>query len=126
MRNSDSREENRALPPPRGPYSPFLAWEKLVFVSGLLAVKSDGHEVKGDIREEAMVVLRNLEAALWEAGSGLDKLLVVHVYLKDIGELPAFNEVYEEIIPRPFPARSVAGVDLPGGFRVELSAVAHR
>jgi enamine deaminase RidA (YjgF/YER057c/UK114 family) len=50
---------------------------------------------------------------------------MVHVYLKDIGELAAFNEVYEEIVPRPYPARSVAGVDLPGGFRVELSAVAH-
>ncbi len=113
-----------APPAPRGPYSLYRVWENMVFISGLLPVRDDGHEVRGDVREEAMVVLRNLEAVLREAGSGLDRLLMVHVYLADIGELPAFNEVYEEIVPRPFPARSVAGADLPGGFRVELSAVA--
>ncbi|WP_287154228.1 RidA family protein [Candidatus Solincola tengchongensis] len=126
MSGADAGNVVGGLPTPKGPYSLSVTWENLVFVSGLLAVRSDGHEVKGDVREEAMVVLRNLETVLREAGSGLDRLLMVHVYLKEIAELPAFNEVYEEIVPRPYPARSVAGVDLPGGFRVELAAVAHR
>lgn len=125
MKDARIAKDSSPLPSPRGPYSLFFSWNNMVFVSGLLAVKGDGYEVRGDVREEAMVVLRNLEAALREAGSGLDRLLMVYVYLQDIGELPAFNEVYEEMIPRPFPARCVAGVDLPGGFRVELSAIAH-
>lgn len=125
MRNADAGNLDSGIPSPKGPYSLTVIWENLVFVSGLLAVRSDGHEVKGDVREEAMVVLRNLEAVLRQAGSGLDRLLTVYVYLKEIAELPAFNEVYEEIVPRPYPARSVAGADLPGGFRVELAAVAH-
>jgi enamine deaminase RidA (YjgF/YER057c/UK114 family) len=72
MKNAGVADNSSALPSPRGPYSLFVTWEGLVFVSGLLAVRGDGHEVKGDVRGEAMVVLRNLEAALREAGSGLD------------------------------------------------------
>ncbi len=112
------------MPVPRGPYSLSVSADNLVFVSGLLAVKANGEEVKGDVREEAMVVLRNLGLILREAGSGLEKVLMVMVFLRDIGELAAFNEVYEEFFRPPFPARCVAGVELPGGFRVEISAVA--
>lgn len=96
----------------------------MVFTSGLLAVKPDGARVEGDVREEAMVVLRNLRAVLEEAGSGLGKVLMVFLFLRDIRELPAFNEVYEEFFRPPYPARCVAAADLPGEFRVELAAVA--
>lgn len=114
------------LPPARGPYSHAVAWNGLVFVSGLLAVKEEGGEVTGDVREEAMVVLRNLERVLRAAGSGMDKVLAVTVFLADIGEISAFNEVYEEFFRPPYPARSAVGVALPGRFRVELAAVACR
>lgn len=114
------------LPRARGPYSPVVSWNGLVFVSGLLAIKEEGGEVAGDVREEAMVVLRNLERALRAAGSGLDKVLAVTVFLADIGEVPAFNEVYEEFFRPPYPARSAVGAVLPGKFRVELAAVACR
>ncbi len=114
------------LPPPRGPYSLAVSREGLVFVCGLLAVKEDGGEVAGDVREEAMVVLRNLERVLEAAGSGLEKVLAVTVYLADVNEVSAFNEVYEEFFRPPYPARSTVGVALPGRFRVELSAVACR
>ncbi len=114
------------LPASRGPYSPAVAWGGLLFVSGLLAVKEDGVAVEGDVREEAMVVLRNLERILQAAGSGMDKVLAVTVFLADAGELSAFNEVYEEFFQPPYPARSAVGVSLPGEFRVELAAVACR
>ncbi len=114
------------LPRPQGPYSPAVAWKDLVFVSGLVAVKADGTRVRGDVREEALVTLKNLKNVLEEAGSSLSKVLSVTVYLEDIEELPAFNEVYEEFFVSPYPARSVAGVKVPGGFRVEVSAVAYR
>lgn len=114
------------LPPSRGPYSHAVEWNGLVFVSGLLAVKEEGGEVAGDVREEAMVVLRNLERVLRAAGSGMDKVLAVTVFLADIGEISAFNEVYEEFFRPPYPARSAVSVALPGRFRVELAAVACR
>jgi len=116
--------ESGAVPAPRGPYSPAVVWNELVFVSGLLAMREDGTVVSGGIREEAVVVLRNLSKILEDAGSGLDRVLSVTVYLRDIGELPAFNEVYEEMFKPPFPARSAVQASPPAGFRVELAAVA--
>lgn len=114
------------VPVPRGPYSPAVVWQNLVFVSGLLAVRPDGREVAGDIREEALVVLRNLERLLEAAGSGLGKVLSVTVYLADISDLHAFNEVYEEFFQPPYPSRSAVGVSLLGRFKLELSALAYR
>jgi 2-iminobutanoate/2-iminopropanoate deaminase len=118
--------EGEGLPAPRGPYSPAVVWENLVFVSGLLAVREDGGAVTGDVREQSMVVLRNLGNVLKAAGSRLENVLSVSVYLADIGDIPAFNEVYEEFFTEPYPSRSAAGVALPGGFKLELAAVAFR
>jgi len=114
------------IPVPRGPYSPAIVWGDLVFVSGLLAVKQDGDAVCGDIREEAMIVLRNLKNLLEATGSGLEKVLAVTVYLSDISNLMAFNEVYEEYFKPPYPSRSAMGVSLLGAFQVELAAIAYR
>jgi 2-iminobutanoate/2-iminopropanoate deaminase len=118
--------EGGSVPPPRGPYSPAVVWKNMVFVSGILALNPDGSRVTGGIREESMVVLRNLKSVLEAAGSGPGKVLSTTVYLADIGDLPAFNEVYEEFFKPPYPARAAAGVSLPTGFGVEVSAVAFR
>ena len=114
------------IPVPRGPYTPAVVWGDLVFISGLLAVKPDGAEVSGDIREQAMIVLRNLKHLLEAAGSGLENVLSVTVYLDDITDLQAFNEVYEEYFRPPYPSRSAVGVSLLEPFQVQISAVAHR
>jgi 2-iminobutanoate/2-iminopropanoate deaminase len=114
------------IPVPSGPYSPAVVWGDMIFVSGLLAVNPDGKEVSGNIREEAMVVLRNLRGLLEIAGSSLEKVLAVTVYLADINDLPAFNEVYEEFFKPPYPSRSAVGVSLLGKFQVELSALAFK
>ena len=114
------------VPPSRGPYSPAVVWENMVFVSGLLAARPDGNEVIWGIREETMVILRNLKNILEAAGSELEKVLLVTVYLADIVDLPAFNEVYEEFFKPPYPARSAAAISLPAGFQVELSAIAFK
>lgn len=112
------------LPVPRGPYSPAVVKGEMVFVSGLLALRPDGTMVSGDIREEAMIVLRNLDKLLVSAGSGLGGVLSVTVYLDDIADLPAFNEVYEEYFKPPYPSRSAVGVSLPRPFKIQLSAIA--
>jgi 2-iminobutanoate/2-iminopropanoate deaminase len=114
------------VPGTAGPYSAAVSWEELVFVSGLLAINPDGSQASGDVREQSLVVLRNLKNILEAAGSGLEKLLSVTVYLSQIEDMGAFNEVYEEFLEKPFPARSVAGISLPAPFKVEFSAIAFK
>ena len=74
---------------------------------------------------QAERALQNLAAILAAAGSGLDRLVKVTVYLADIGDWPAVNDVYARVVPEPYPARSAFAVkDLPKGARVEIEAVA--
>ncbi|HEX9609853.1 MAG TPA: Rid family hydrolase, partial [Candidatus Limnocylindria bacterium] len=74
---------------------------------------------------QAERAIANLEAILAAAGSGLGNLVKVTVFLADIADWPAVNEVYARLIPEPFPARSAFAVkDLPRGARVEIEAVA--
>ncbi len=114
------------FPSPRGPYSPAVVAGGFIFTSGLLPLlPGDGEQrVPGDVREQALVVMKNLKGLLEEAGSSLDRVTRVTVYLSYLGDLPAFNEVYEEFFTPPFPARSAVQAVIPGGFLVELDAVA--
>jgi 2-iminobutanoate/2-iminopropanoate deaminase len=106
-----------------GPYSQALATDSLVFTAGQLPLK-DGAMPEG-IREQAAQCLANVKAVLEEAGSGLDKVLKVTIYLTDINDFAAVNEVYAKNFVPPFPARSAFAVKaLPLGAKVEIEAVA--
>ncbi len=114
------------FPAPRGPYTPAVRVGDLVFTSGLLPtlLGDEDKRVADDVREQALVVLRNLKALLEEAGSSLDRVVKVTVFLSYLGDLPAFNEVYEEFFKPPRPARSAVQAVIPAGYLVELEAVA--
>jgi len=113
------------FPAPRGPYSPAVRAGGFVFTSGLLPIlPGEEKRVSDDIREQALVVLKNLRNLLEEAGSSLDRVVKVTVYLSYLGDLPAFNEVYEEFFRPPQPARSAVQAVIPAGYLVELDAVA--
>ena len=72
-----------------------------------------------------LTVADNIRAILEAAGSGMDAIVKTTVYLADIADWPAVNEVYAREVPEPFPARSAFAVrDLPKGARVEIEAVA--
>jgi 2-iminobutanoate/2-iminopropanoate deaminase len=115
-----------AAPAAAGPYSQAIRAGDLVFTAGQLGTDPDSGELAGDgIAEQADQALANLAAILEAAGSGMDRLVKVTVYLADIGDWPAVNEVYARAVPEPFPARSAFAVkDLPKGARVEIEAVA--
>lgn len=115
-----------AAPAAAGPYSQAIRAGALVFTAGQLGINpSTGALVGDDVASQAHCALSNLGAILVAAGSGLDRLAKVTVFLVDIEDWPAVNEVYARIIPEPFPARSAFAVKaLPLGARVEIEAVA--
>jgi len=109
-----------------GPYSQAIRIGDLVFTAGQLGIDPASGEMAGSgVAEQAERAITNLEAILSAAGSGLGRLVKVTVFLADIADWPAVNEVYSRLIPEPFPARSAFAVkDLPRGARVEIEAVA--
>jgi 2-iminobutanoate/2-iminopropanoate deaminase len=115
-----------AAPAAGGPYSQAIRAGGLVFTAGQLGIDpGTGALVDDDVAAQADRALTNLGAILQAAGSGLDRLVKVTVFLADIADWPAVNEVYVRHIPEPFPARSAFAVKaLPLGGRVEIEAVA--
>jgi 2-iminobutanoate/2-iminopropanoate deaminase len=112
-------------PAAAGAYSQAIRAGDLVFTAGQLGTDPASGQLAEGIAAQAEQALRNLGAILEAADSGLDRLVKVTVYLADIGDWPALNEVYTRLVPEPFPARSAFAVKaLPLGALVEIEAVA--
>ena len=108
-----------------GAYSQAIRAGDLVFTAGQLGIDpATGEFAAPDVAGQAERALANIAAILDASGSGLDRLVKVTVFLADIADWPALNEVYARVIPEPFPARSAFAVkDLPRGARVEIEAI---
>ncbi len=111
-----------------GPYSQGVDGNGIVFVSGQLPVKPETGEFAGeDISSQAEQSLKNVQAILGEAGLTLAHVVKATVYLKDIGDFAAMNEVYARYFTGDCPARSAVQVAaLPKGALVEIEAIAVR
>jgi len=115
-------------PAPAGPYSPAIVFERLVFVAGQGARTSNTHELAGmDIETQTEQTLRNVEAILKAAGSSLQHVLKVSVFLIDISEFTRMNVVYARMFGDHRPARTtIQAAALPAeGLRVEIDCVAY-
>jgi 2-iminobutanoate/2-iminopropanoate deaminase len=110
-----------------GPYSQAIIHNGIIYLSGLGAVDPQTNEIKlGTVEEEAELGLENLRIILEEAGSSLDKVLTVTVYLLDIEEFTRFNEVYIKYFKKNRPARTcIQAGSLPFNTRVEITATAY-
>ena len=116
------------LPAPRGPYSPGVQFERLLFVSGQGAIDpKSGKLVGSDIQLQTEQVLRNIASILEAAGSGLNYVLRCGVFLADINDFPKMNAVYERMFGANRPARTtVEASNLPlPGLKVEIDAIAY-
>lgn len=115
-----------AAPAAVGPYSQAIRAGGLVFTAGQLGIDPETGELVGDdVTEQAGRALANCAAILAAAGSSLGDVVKATVFLADIGDWPAVNEVYGRLMPEPYPARSAFAVkDLPRGARVEIEVVA--
>ena len=108
------------------PYSQAIAAGGFVFVSGQLALRPGEKELMGgDIAAQTEQVFANLRAILGEAGSSLDRLVKTTVFLQNLDDFPAMNEVYKQHVGDEPPARSTVEVaKLPSGALVEIEAIA--
>jgi 2-iminobutanoate/2-iminopropanoate deaminase len=118
----------RGAPAAVGPYSQAIAAGDFVFCSGQVHLDpASGALVEGDISTQTARVLQNLSAVLEAAGLSLANAVKTTVFLVDINDFGAMNEVYGRYMPDPPPARSTIGVAaLPTGTRVEIELIATR
>jgi 2-iminobutanoate/2-iminopropanoate deaminase len=109
-----------------GPYSQAIKAGNLLFVSGQVPIDpASGQIVAGDIAQQTRRVFENIGAILGAAGLSFDAVVRTTVYLADMNEFAAMNEVYAKYFVAPFPARSTVQVArLPRDVRVEIEVVA--
>lgn len=109
-----------------GPYSQAIRANGFIFVSGQIPVDPATQQiVEGGVASQTEQVITNLDAILKAAGSGLDKVVRTGVYLKDMGEFAAMNEVYARFFAQDAPARSTVEVArLPKDVRIEIDVIA--
>ena len=110
-----------------GPYSQAIdSGAGLVFVSGQLPIDPEtGLFPEGGVKEQTRQSLTNAKAILETAGLGLDKVVKTTVFLAEMGDFAAMNEVYSQFFSAPFPARSAVAVKtLPKGALVEIECIA--
>lgn len=110
-----------------GPYSHAVDADGLVFVSGQAGVDVAATLVAGGVAEQTQQTFDNLRAVLETAGLSLDDVQKVNVYLANMDDFSAMNEVYAQQFSAPYPARTTIGVaSLPLGALVEIEMIAKR
>ena len=111
-------------PAGRGPFPQAIRVGPLVFLSGQGPLSPVTNQpIAGGFADQVRQSFENVQAILRAADLSLDHVVKVTVYLTDIGRVPEFNELYERLMPRPLPARTLVQVDLRG-IDVELDVVA--
>lgn len=111
-----------------GPYSQAIEVNGFVYASGQLPIDpATGSFPEGGVKEQTRQSILNVKAILEEAGLALSNVVKTTVYLADMGDFAAMNEVYSQFFVQPFPARSAIAVKaLPKGALVEVEVVAAR
>lgn len=116
-------------PAPRGPYSPAVRAGDFIFVSGQVPVDPvSGQAITGDVKAETRRVLENIRLNLQGCGAGMADVVKCQVFLADIKDFAAMNEVYTEFFGDSKPARTTvqAGALPLAGSKVEIDAVAYK
>ena len=114
------------VPEPKGHYSPAVVHNGLIFVSGQLPMNHATGEVEtGAIEKQTEIALRNVETILNAAGSDLDHVLQMTIYISEIDDWGKVNEVYSRILRDHKPARAIVPVKtLHFGTQIEIQAIA--
>lgn len=111
-----------------GPYSQAVEANRFVFASGQLGINpATGEFVEGDVQAQTRQALTNARAIMNEAGLDLNNVIKTTVFLSDMANFAAMNEIYAEFFSEPYPARSAVAVKtLPKNALVEVECIAVR
>jgi 2-iminobutanoate/2-iminopropanoate deaminase len=120
------RTESAPAPFQGAPYSQGIVAGDMVFVSGQLGIDPAlGQVVEGGIVPQTEQVMKNLAAILGEAGASVDDIVMTSIFLIDLQDFQAMNEVYARHFTEPYPARATVQIAaLPSGARIEMAVVA--
>ncbi|MFP3882932.1 MAG: RidA family protein [Actinomycetota bacterium] len=110
-------------PPTRAPYSHAAVAGGFIFISGQGPFTLDDQLVEGPFAEQAIRTFENVQLVLEGAGAGLEDIVRVGIYLRDMANFPELNQVYADFFPYPYPARTCIPSPLPR-FELEVDAVA--
>jgi 2-iminobutanoate/2-iminopropanoate deaminase len=109
-------------PKPAGPYSHAVRGGDTIYLAGQGPFHPETGEQPDDFKEQVRQTFRNLETTANAAGGSLADAVRIGVYLRDMGDFAALNEVYAEMVPEPWPVRTTIPCDLQG-FAIEIDAV---
>ncbi len=119
--------QTQKAPAAIGPYSQGISFGSVVYTSGQIPVNPQTGEIPATIEEQTAQSLRNAQAVLEAAGFTMDNVVKTLVFLSDLGEFAAMNEVYASFFQQPYPARSCVQVAaIPKGAKVEIECIAVR
>lgn len=111
-------------PRPAAPYEPAVSVGNIVAVSGQVGLTADRELAGPDVAAQTRQTLENVRACVDAAGGSVDDIIRCGVYLADLADFAAMNEVYGEFFAEPRPARTTIGAALAKGFLVEIDALA--
>jgi len=116
------------VPKPRGPYSPFVRAGDFIFVSGQGPIDPETNQLSfGDIRHEARMVLENIRRILQQAGAARTDVVKCSVFLANMQDFAAMNEVYAEFFGEHRPARTTVEAKLPGReMKIEIDCIVYQ
>ncbi|MDO9123763.1 MAG: RidA family protein [Deltaproteobacteria bacterium] len=119
--------QTEKAPKPIGPYSQAIRAGNFIFISGQIPIDpKTGELVKGDIRQQTQQVLENIRGVLESQGLGMQDVVKVNIFLKDMGNFNEMNEVYATCFSSSPPARSTVEVaKLPRNSDIEIEAIAY-
>ncbi len=113
------------IPEPKGHYSPAIEHNGVLYLSGQLPVDPVSGKVPGNIEDQTQQALENVRLVLTEAGSSMDRVLTMRLYISDIALWTAVNQVYAAFLGAHKPARAIIpSRDLHYGCLIEIEAVA--
>ncbi len=116
-----------AAPGAIGPYSQAIDTGSFVYASGQIPINPATGEIPEGITEQTRQSLENVKAILAEAGLTVANVVKTTVFLRDMADFGAMNEVYGKVFTEPYPARSAVAVrELPKGVLVEIEVIALR
>ena len=123
MNKTEIRTDN--APSPAGPYSQGIVAGDYIFVAGQRPVDPKTGYIPEDIQGQTGQVIKNIESILAEHGATLADVVRSGAYLSDLANFSAMNEVYSEMFPKPYPARTCIGTSLRG-ILVEIDVIAYK